>query len=122
MTDPTTATAQIDATLSALPAAQRAVLQTLRQTIRAAAPEAEEAISYGMPAVRYHGRPLVCYAAFKAHCSFFPMSSGLIEAHREELAGFATAKGTLRFTPEHPLPNDLVERIVRERMAQIDAR
>ena len=81
-----------------------------------------ETISYGMPAFRYHGRALVSYAAFKAHCSFFPMSAALIETHRDELAGFATAKGTLRFTPEHPLPNDLVERIVRERMAQVDER
>ncbi len=121
MTDPT-ATAQIDATLAALPPDQRAALQTLRETIAAAAPGGEEAISYGMPAFRYHGRPLVSYAAFKAHCSFFPMSAGLIEAHRDELAGFHTAKGTLRFTPEHPLPKGLVERLVRERMAQIDAR
>jgi uncharacterized protein YdhG (YjbR/CyaY superfamily) len=122
MTDPTTATAQIDATLAARPADQRAALQTLRQTIAAAAPEAEETISYGMSAFRYRGRALVSYAAFKAHCSLFPMSSALVEAHRDELAGFATAKGTLRFTPEHPLPTDLVVRIVRERMAQIDAR
>jgi uncharacterized protein YdhG (YjbR/CyaY superfamily) len=122
MTNPTTATAQIDATLAALPADQRTALQALRQTIAAAAPEAVETISYGMPAFRYHGRALVSYAAFKAHCSFFPMSAALIETHRDELAGFATAKGTLRFTPEHPLPNDLVERIVRERMAQVDER
>lgn len=122
MTDPTSATAQIDATLAALPADQRATLQSLRETIAAAAPEAEETISYGMPAFRYHRRSLVCYAAFKAHCSFFPMSAGLIEAHRDELAGFVTAKGTLRFTPDRPIPRDLVARIVRERMAQIDAR
>jgi uncharacterized protein YdhG (YjbR/CyaY superfamily) len=122
MTDPATATAQIDATLADLPADQRAALQALRQAIAAAAPEAQETISYGMPAFRYHGRALVSYSAFKAHCSFFPMSAALIESHRHELTGFATAKGTLRFTPEHPLPNDLVERIVRERMAQIDAR
>ena len=122
MIDPTTATAQIDATLAGLPADQRAALQTLRQTIAAAAPEAEETISYGMSAFRYHGRALVAYAAFKAHCSLFPMSSALIEAHRDELVGFVTAKGTLRFTPEHPLPSDLVVRIVRKRMAQIDAR
>jgi len=122
MTDPTTATAQIDATLAALPADQRAALQALRQTIASAAPEAEETISYGMSAFRYHGRALVAYAAFKAHCSLFPMSSALIEAHRDELVGFATAKGTLRFTPEHPLSSDLVVRIVRERMDQIDAR
>ena len=122
MTSATSATAQIDARLAALPADQRAALQALRTAIAAAAPEAEEAISYGMPAFRYHGRSLVSYAAFTAHCSFFPMSSGLLEAHRDELAGFATAKGTVRFTPEHPLPVDLVARIVRERLAQIDAR
>jgi uncharacterized protein YdhG (YjbR/CyaY superfamily) len=122
MTDPATATAQIDATLAALPADQRAALQALRETIAAAAPDAEETISYSMPAFRYHGRALVSYSAFKAHCSLFPMSAALIESHRDAFADFATAKGTLRFTPEHPIPNDLVELIVRERMAQIDAR
>jgi uncharacterized protein YdhG (YjbR/CyaY superfamily) len=122
MTDPATATEQIDAALAALPADQRMALQTLRETIAAAAPEAEEAISYGMPAFRYRGRALVSYAAFKAHCSLFPMNAALIEAHRDELSAFATAKGTLRFTPKHPLPRDLVELIVRERMALTDAR
>ena len=120
MTDPATATAQIEATLAALPADQRAALQALRETIATAAPEAVETISYGMPAFRYRGRALVSYAAFKAHCSFFPMSAELIGKYRDELAGFATAKGTLRFTPEHRIPEALVERIVRERMAQID--
>jgi len=122
MTDPTTATEQIDARLAALPADQRAALQDLRQMIAAAALEAEEAISYGMPAFRYHGRPLVSYDAFKAHCSLFPMSAAMIESHRDELVDFATAKGTLRFTPQHRLPVDLVQRLVRERMAQIDNR
>jgi uncharacterized protein YdhG (YjbR/CyaY superfamily) len=122
MTDPATATEQIDAVLAALPADQRMALQTLREAIAAAAPEAEEAISYGMPAFRYRGRALVAYAAFKAHCSLFPMSAALIEAHHDELSAFATAKGTLHFTPENPLSRDLVELIVRERMAQTDAR
>ncbi|MHB8398959.1 MAG: iron chaperone [Candidatus Limnocylindrales bacterium] len=122
MTDPTTATEQIDARLAGLPADQRAALQDLRLAIAAAAPEAEEAISYGMPAFRYHGRSLVSYDAFTAHCSLFPMSAAMIESHRDELADFATAKGTLRFTPQHRLPVDLVQRLVRERMAQIDSR
>ena len=122
MTDPAAATEQIDVALAALPADQRMALQTLRETIAAVAPEAEEAISYGMPAFRYRGRALVAYAAFKAHCSLFPMSAALIEAHHDELSAFATAKGTLHFTPENPLPRDLVELIVRERMAQTDAR
>jgi uncharacterized protein YdhG (YjbR/CyaY superfamily) len=122
MSDAAAATAQIDATLAGLPADQRAALQSLREMIAAAAPGAEETISYGMPAFRYRGRALVSYAAFKAHCSFFPMSAELIESLRDELAGFATSKGTLQFTPDHPIPRDLVERIVRERMVQIEAR
>lgn len=113
---------QIDATLAALPADQRSVLQALRETIAAAAPAAEETISYAMPAFRYRGRALVSYSAFKSHCSLFPMSSSLIEANSERFAGFATSKGTLHFTPTRPLPRDLVEWLVRERIAQIDAR
>ncbi len=122
MANPTSATARIDATLAALPPDQQAALQSLRETISGAAPEAEETITYGMPAFRYHGRALVSYAAFKTHCSFFPMSASMIESLRDELAGFVTSKGTLRFSPEHPIPGELVERMVRERMAQIDAR
>jgi uncharacterized protein YdhG (YjbR/CyaY superfamily) len=122
MTETPTATARIDAILAAAPADQREALQGLRRSIAAAAPEADEIISYGMPAFRYHGRALVSYSAFKAHCSLFPMTQALIEANPDRVAGFATAKGTLHFTPEHPLPRDLVEWIVRERMAQIDAR
>jgi uncharacterized protein YdhG (YjbR/CyaY superfamily) len=74
-----------------------------------------------MPAFRYRGRALVSYAGFRTHCSLFPMGSSVIEAHRAELADFIAAKGTLHFTPEHPIPSDLVRTIVRERMAQIDA-
>jgi uncharacterized protein YdhG (YjbR/CyaY superfamily) len=122
MTDPTVASAWIDARLAGLQADQRTALQTLRETIAAAAPEAEETISYAMPAFRYHGRALVAYDAFKAHCSLFPMSSDLIETHHEEFEDFAAAKGTLHFTKEKPIPKELVELIVRERMAQIDAR
>jgi uncharacterized protein YdhG (YjbR/CyaY superfamily) len=122
MTDATTATARIDEILAGLPPDQRAALQSLRETIAAAAPDAEETISYAMPAFRYHGRALVSYAAFKTHCSFFPMSAAMIESLHDELAGFATSKGTLQFSPAHPIPAVLVQRMVRERMAQIDAR
>jgi uncharacterized protein YdhG (YjbR/CyaY superfamily) len=122
MTDPTTATAQVDAMLAALPEAQREVLEALRRTIAATAPDAVDTTSYGMPAFRYHGRALVAYAGFKAHCSLFPMSAELIERLQVELGEFVAAKGTLRFTPAHPIPVELVQRIVRERMAQIDSR
>jgi uncharacterized protein YdhG (YjbR/CyaY superfamily) len=116
------ATARIDATLAALPADQRRALAAVRARIATAAPAAIEAISYGAPAFRYHGRPLVAYMAAKAHCSLLPMSPAIVAAHLPELSGFETAKGTIRFTPDHPLPDGLVERIVHERMAEIDAR
>ena len=122
MPDPSPATLQIDARLAALPAEQRVALQALREAVAAAAPEAVEAISYGAPAFRYRGRPLVAYAAYTGHCSFFPMSPELIEAHLDELDGFTLAKGTIQFTPRHPIPADLVRRMVRERMVQIDGR
>ncbi len=114
------ATARIDATLAGLPADQRAALEALRETIAAAAPGAVEGISYGMPAFRYRGRPLVGYQAAKTHCAFYPMNPAVIDAHREELEGFETSKGTIRFTPDHPLPSDLVARIVRARVATLD--
>jgi len=115
------ATARIDAYLAALPADQRAALRALRETIAAAAPEAEEALSYGVPAFRYRGRPLVSYVAAKAHCSFYPMSPKVVDDHRAELTDFDLAKGTIRFTPDRPLPADMVQRIVRARMAETDA-
>jgi len=121
-TDTDAASVHIDAILAALPDDQRDALQALRTTIAAVAPDAKEAISYGMPAFRYRGRPLVSYRAFAAHCSFFPMSGTLIDRHRDVLARFAAAKGTLRFTPGAPIPRELVEMIVLERMAEIDAR
>ena len=116
------ATARIDATLAALPADQRNVLQALREAIAAVAPDAVDAISYGVPAFRYRGRPLVAYAAAKAHCSLFPMSGAVMEAHGVELTEFDTSKGTIRFKPDRPLPTDLIESIVRARMAETDAR
>lgn len=115
------ASARIDGILGGLPVDQRAALQSLRETIAAAAPEAEEAISYASPAFRYRGRPLVAYSAAKAHCSFFPMSPGVLDGFRDELAAFDMAKGTVRFVPDHPIPGNLVASIVRARMSEIDA-
>ena len=115
------ATARIEAILAALPADQRAALQALRATVAAAAPEAIEAISYGTPAFRYRGRPLVSYAAATAHCSFFPMSPDVLDRYRDRLAGFDLAKGTVRFTPDRPIPADVVAAIVRDRIATLDA-
>ncbi len=103
--------------LAALPADQRAALQRLRTLIHAAAPGAEECISYGVPAFRLDGKVLVWYAAASRHCSFFP--GALVQDLASELEGFSTSKGTVRFQPDHPLPAALVRKLVRARAARI---
>ena len=111
----------VEGYLAAVPAEQRAALQKLRSIIRAAAPQATESIGYGMPIFRHFGM-LVGFAAFKNHCSFFPMSAALIAAHTRELAKFETAKGTIRFTPSMPIPAALVKKFVRARIRENEAR
>ena len=112
----------VEGYLAGLPAKQRAALERLRKTIRAAAPEAGEAISYGMPAFKDQGRSLVAYAAFKDHCSLFPMSTAVIEANRNALKPYISGKGTLRFTAEEPIPANLVKKIVKARLEENAAR
>jgi uncharacterized protein YdhG (YjbR/CyaY superfamily) len=111
----------VDQYLAGVPGEQRAALEQLRETIKAAAPEATETISYGMPAFKLHGS-LVGFAAFKNHCSFFPMSSTVLEEHREALAGYETSKGTIRFSADDPLPVALVKKLVKARIAENEAR
>ena len=111
----------VDAFLAALPLEMRAALENLRRAIRAAAPDAEESISYGVPAFKYRGRPLVSFGAAKSHCSFYVQSPAVMEAHRDELAAYDTSKGTVRFAPDAPLPDELVAKLVRARMAETDA-
>ena len=106
----------------AVPAKPRAALQKLRKAIKAAAPGAVEVISYGMPAFRHQGRMLVYYAAFRDHCSFFPMNSSLIAAHKQELKAYDTSKGTIRFPLDKPLPAGLVKKLVKARIAENEAR
>ncbi len=115
-------TPEVDAYVGGLASDQRAAIEALRETIQAAAPEAVDAFSYGAPAFRYRGRPLVAYHASKEHCSLFVMSPAVIVAHRDDLVSFDTSKGTIRFTPDRPLPDSLVTALVHERMAEIDAK
>ena len=110
----------VAAYLKAVPPAQRAALQKLRKTIQAAAPEATEVISYGIPMFKHHGM-LVGYAAFKEHCSLF-MSTALTQAHKKALAPYHMSKGTIRFTVDKPLPATLVRKLVKARAAQNKAR
>jgi uncharacterized protein YdhG (YjbR/CyaY superfamily) len=111
----------VDEYLANVPPRSRAALKQLGATIRAAAPNSEETISYAMPAFRQDGI-LVYYAAFQDHCSLFVGSATVRRRFASELKPFEAGKGTLHFTPDRPLPDDLVARIVRARLAENAAR
>ena len=113
--------AEIDTFLAGLPKETREALDDLRRVIAKAAPEAVEGISYGVPAFKYRGRPLVSFGAGKDHCSFYVQSPAVMEAHGDELEGYHTAKGTIRFQPGVPLPAALVTKLVKARIAETDA-
>ncbi|HEU5457216.1 MAG TPA: DUF1801 domain-containing protein [Terracidiphilus sp.] len=114
--------AAVDAYLAQVLEPARSTLKQVRAAIRAAAPlEAEECLSYGMPAIRHKG-VLVAYAAFKDHCSFFPMQSSLIDRMKKDLAAYRTSKGTLQFPLNHPLPDALVRKMVRARVAENESK
>jgi len=101
---------------------QRAALDRLRDVISAAAPEATEGISYSMPAFLLEGKGLVCYAAFKDHYSLFPMSAAVVSQHAKELGARVTGKGTIRFEYDERLPVGLIKKIVKTRIAELDAK
>ena len=108
--------------LERVPEPARSTLQKVRAAIRSAAPAAAtEALSYGIPAFKYNGL-LVAYAAFANHCSFFPASGSLIKEFAEELRGFPTSKGTIRFALDKPLPAALVRKMVRARVAKNESK
>jgi uncharacterized protein YdhG (YjbR/CyaY superfamily) len=107
--------------LAALPEEPRAALEKLRKTIKDAAPEATETISYQMPTFKLRGRFLVSYAAFKDHCSLFPATDEMFEAFGDELKPFFSGKGTIRFTTGKPLPSALVKKIVKARVEENEA-
>ena len=107
----------IDDYLQRLSPDKRAALQKLRRAINAAIPNAEEIISYQMPAFRQDGKVLVWFGAGANHCAFYPGASP-IAAHKGKLAKYTTSKGTIRFPADHPLPASLVRTLVKARIAE----
>lgn len=118
--------ASVDEYMSGLPEDRRAAMEQLRSTVRAAAPDATEAIAYNMPALRLDGRFLVSYEAFKRHYSLFPWSDDMLAELGDALKPYAVGKGTIRFPADEPIPLGLVTRIVairrREAMRATDRR
>jgi len=109
--------ATIDEYLAGVPDDKRAALERLRQLIRAAAPAATEAISYAMPAFRLDGRYFVGFSAAKDHCSFY-VGRAPLTALATELADYRLWKGTINFQADHPLPAELVTKLVGMRVAE----
>jgi uncharacterized protein YdhG (YjbR/CyaY superfamily) len=106
----------IDEYIQTFPEDIQSILQKMRETIHQAAPEAEEVISYQMPAFKLKGI-LVYFAAAKQHIGFYPTASG-VEAFQKELASYKTSKGAIQFPLDKPIPYDLVEKIVKFRVKE----
>ena len=103
--------------IKTLPKEVQAILEEVRQTVRKAAPEAIETISYQMPTFKLNGKGLVYFAAYKSHIGFYPIPSG-VEAFKKELSAYRQGKGSVQFPIDKPIPYDLVRRIVQFRVKE----
>ena len=111
--------ASVDEYMAALPDDRRVVMEELRRTVNAAAPEATETIAYNMPALRSHGGQfLISYDAYKKHYSLFPASEAVIQTLGDELTPHLKGSGTIQFPADEPLPTDLIRRIVEIRVSE----
>jgi uncharacterized protein YdhG (YjbR/CyaY superfamily) len=111
----------VDDLIAGLDTARGAALQHVLDLAMDAAPEAEQGMSYGVPALRHHGRPLLGFNAWDTHLAIYPFSPAAIEPAAEALDGYSVSKGTVRFTVDHPLPDQAVTTIVHARRAELDA-
>jgi uncharacterized protein YdhG (YjbR/CyaY superfamily) len=115
----TAAPKTVDEYIASSPKTMQPGLERLRASIRSAAPNAEEGISYGVPTFKYHGM-LVSFGAAKNHLAFYGASAAILTGHEEELAEYDTAgtKGTIRFSPDESIPVELIKRLVKQRVAE----
>jgi uncharacterized protein YdhG (YjbR/CyaY superfamily) len=111
-------TAEIDDYLAELEEPKRATLEAMRRMILEVIPEAEQVISYSMPAFKLDGTVVAGFAAFKNHLSYLPHSGSVFPELRAELASYSTSTGALQFPVDQPLPKPLVEKLIKVRMAQ----
>ena len=109
---------EIDDYLANLEEPKRTTLQALRQTIQSIVPEAEQGISYGLPAYRLHGKVIAGFAAFKNHLSYLPHSGSVLTELRDDVAGYVTSKGALQFAIDRPLPRALVKKLIAVRLRE----
>lgn len=108
--------------LAALPPEARRSLQKLRAAVRAAIPGGKESLSYGILVLKVDDRPVIYYAAWKAHCSLYPMSAAVRKKYARDLTGFETSKGTIRFPMQKLPPAAVVKRLARARLAEFRAK
>ena len=109
---------EVDRYLEALEEPKRGTLEALRRSILEVVPEAEQGISYGMPAFKVEGRTVAGFAAFKHHLSYLPHSGSVLATLADDVAAYETSKGSLRFAVDKPLPKQLVKKLVRARMRE----
>lgn len=113
------ATADVDRYLAAIDEPKRSTLEALRTSILEVVPEAEQCISYGMPAFKIGGKTVAGFAAFKNHLSYLPHSGSVLSSLGDDVAAYETSKGSLRFAVDEPLPKPLVKRLVVTRMREL---
>lgn len=113
---------RVDDYLARLPGDQRELLQTLRSDVARLVPDAVETISYGMPAFKVNGRFFLSYAVWKQHCSIYPIDDALLARHADAVRGYGRTKGALHFTTRQPIPDALLEDLVRQREGEARAK
>jgi uncharacterized protein YdhG (YjbR/CyaY superfamily) len=111
--------AEVDEYLAAVPEPQRATLYQVRATLAALIPEAEQGIAYGVPCFKVAGKGVAGFGFYKNHCTYFPMSGSITTVLADDLTGFVTAKGSIRFPNDEPLSGELVAKLVEARQREI---
>ena len=112
---------EIDSYLAGLDEPTRGTLERLRTSIMAVVPDADQCISYGAPAFKVRGKAVAGFAAFKSHLCYLPHSGSVLDELRDDLAGYETSKGSLRFAIDDPLPDGLVQQLITARLRELGA-